>query len=211
MVFRDNNIAPYIFPDYIQRFCQQYNNAMVLGEINDLGQQVIDILYKELEYENVLSTASIKAGHMTISGGFGSSSTLGLRTTKQTKRIGCASLKSLIEGDKLIINDYNTIYELQRFVSNEKDSYEAEEGSNDDLVMCDVLMAWAVQQPYMKDLINHDIRKSLIQDNAKIIEDQLTPFGIIYDHNDIVTPGIEVIDVGGKPDQLYSPAERWIW
>lgn len=205
MVFRNNNIAPYIYPDYIYRFAMSYNEAMVLVETNDLGAQVLDILYRELEYVNVLSTYAYKPGHMTISSGFSSSSQLGLRTTKQTKRVGCASLKTLVESDKLIINDYNTLYELQRFVSNEKDSYEAEEGCNDDLVMCDVILAWAVQQPYMKEILNKDIRLSIIEDNAKMMEDQLTPFGIIYDHGMGMSP-VEVVDVYGVDD-----GDKWMW
>ena len=143
----------------------------------------------------MLFTAPVKNNVMTISGGFSPNTTLGLRTTKQTKRVGCASLKTLVESDKLLIHDYNTIYELQRFVSNEKDSYEAEEGETDDLVMCCVLFAWAMQQQYMKDVTNQDIRQNLFDENARMIEEQLTPFDI-YDHNDPIVRDDEPLKDG---------------
>lgn len=182
LTYRNNRIEPYIFPDFVKQFAEHYNNALVLIETNDMGQSVADILYKDLEYENVLATMPIK-NSITISGGFSKNSQLGCRTTKLTKRTGCASLKSIVENNKIVLNDFNIIYELMRFVSNNKDSYAAEEGTNDDLVMCLVIAAWAVAQPYMKDLLNKDIRQTFLADNEKMIEDSLTPFGIIYDHS----------------------------
>lgn len=195
MTYRNNNITPYLYPNFVKEFAEAYNNALILAEVNDLGGQVVDILYKELEYEHMLFTAPVKNNVMTISGGFSPNTTLGLRTTKQTKRVGCASLKTLVESDKLLIHDYNTIYELQRFVSNEKDSYEAEEGETDDLVMCCVLFAWAMQQQYMKDVTNQDIRQNLFDENARMIEEQLTPFDI-YDHNDPIVRDDEPLKDG---------------
>ena len=52
--------------------------------------------------------------------------------SKTVKKIDPLNLKSLIESDKLIINDYNIIAELTTFIE-KSNSFEAEEGCNDDL------------------------------------------------------------------------------
>jgi hypothetical protein len=103
-----------------------------------------------------------------------------VRTTTPVKRIGCVNLKSLIEQDKLIVNDYQFLYELQRFIQ-VRNSFQAEEGAHDDLVMCAVLFAWLVHQDYFKDIASNDIRSVLKADNESMINESLLPFGFITD------------------------------
>jgi hypothetical protein len=148
-------------------------------EINDIGGQVADILYKELEYENVLISSVRGRKGQTLDGGFGNSDTqLGIRTTKVVKRLGCSILKSMIESDKLLINDIDIMRELVTFISKNA-SYEAETGSHDDLVMCLVLFGWLSTQTYFKDLTDLDIRKTLFQKQINAIEDDVMPFGFL--------------------------------
>ena len=181
-VYRDNQIPSLLYPNIIHNVAKHYNNAFVLVEINDIGQQVVDILYQDLEYENILFTSNMGRGGVTIGAGFGSAKTqAGVRTSKNVKSIGCSNLKSIVESDKLIINDYNILQELTRFVQH-RTSYAAEEGSHDDLVMCLVLFAWAAQQDYFKELTNNDIRKRLELERMRQMEDDVTPFGFIEDH-----------------------------
>ena len=116
-----------------------------------------------------------------ISSGFGSGARVGVRTTKQSKRIGCSNLKSLIENDKLILNDYDIIYELSRFTL-QSGTYKAEDGY-DDLVMCCVVFGWFQQQQFAKDLTNTDIRKNLYQNNIESIETDIIPVGEYNDGN----------------------------
>lgn len=177
--FRDNHIMPMVYPRVIINAAKHYNNAFVLVEINDIGQQVSDILYHDLEYENILSTKPMGRSGQQITAGFGNGASLGVRTTKQIKKIGCSVLKSLVESDKLLINDYDILQELSRFAS-KNESYEAEEG-NDDLVMCLVLFSWMADQKYFKDLTDVDIRERLYNDNIREMEDELLPFGLLSD------------------------------
>jgi hypothetical protein len=158
----------------------RYNEAFVLIETNNVGQQVVDILHYDLEYENVYKIDHHHIKGQTISGGFKRAANFGIKTTKTVKKIGCANLKTLIESDKLIINDFDTIAELNTFVR-QKDSYAAEEGNNDDLVMGLVLFAWLTAQSYFKDSTNIDIRKVLLEENDMLGEEQLIPVGIIDD------------------------------
>jgi hypothetical protein len=177
--YRNNNIAALLYPNIIYNISKHYNTAYILVEINDIGQQVADILHNDLEYENVILTKVQGRAGQKVNGGFGlTRPSLGVRTTVQVKRIGCANFKSLVENDKLIINDYDIIYELFRFIEiNGK--YQAEEGEHDDLVMCCVLFSWLVNQEYFKEISNNDARLEVLANNQKIIDEDLLPFGFI--------------------------------
>tara|TARA_B100000700_G_scaffold152450_1_gene169221 strand:+ start:3169 stop:4824 length:1656 start_codon:yes stop_codon:yes gene_type:complete len=177
--YRSNIIAPMVYPNIIFDVASRYNRAIVLVEINDIGQQVADILHHELEYEGIL-TAEWKgrAGQLLTAGFGGKAQQLGVRTTKQLKRIGCASLKTIIENDRLVLNDFEIIKELTAF-SVKGSSYAAEEGYNDDLVMCLVLFSWLTGQEYFKEMTDIDIRKNLLEANEKAIEEEMLPFGFM--------------------------------
>ena len=178
--FKNNQISPLLYPTHIYNIARKYNNAYVLVETNNIGQQVVDILHYELEYENIfrLEHHNIKGQH--ISAGFKKSVSFGLKTTKSVKKIGCANLKTLIENDKLLIEDFDTIAELNTFVR-VRDSYEAEEGNHDDLVMTLVFFAWLVAQSFFKENTNSDIRQRLAEEHNLNLEEEIAPVGVFDD------------------------------
>ena len=178
--YKSNHVAPLVFPNIINIIGKKYNNAYILIEVNDIGSQVSDVLHHDLEYENLFSTAWYGRHGQQLSGFVGGKrdSQFGVRTTKSMKKVGCSNLKALIEDDKLLIPDYDMISELTTFVSS-ADSYSAEEGANDDLVITLVLFAWMVDQQYFKDLSNQNIRSNLYKNQLNELEDMTTPFGII--------------------------------
>jgi hypothetical protein len=178
--YRNNTVAPLLFPNIINNVGKKYNDAYVLVESNDIGAQVADVLHHDLEYENLLTTSWFGRHGQQISSGHRKDISLGVRTTKQVKKLGCSNLKSLIEEDKLIIVDYDIISELTTFVTN-GDTFAAEDGSNDDLVTTLVLFGWLVDQQYFKELSNLNIREKLYQNKMDSIEDMTIPFGIIDD------------------------------
>lgn len=178
--FRDNKIPLLFFPTTVYSVAMKYNEAFVLVETNSIGQQVIDILHYDLEYDNIFKLEQHNIKGQMISGGFKRSSTIGVKTTKIVKKIGCANLKTLIENDKLIIKDFDTINELNCFVR-VRDSYEADEGEHDDLVMGLVLFGWLSSQTYFKESTKIDIRKMLLEEQNMMIEDDITPFGFTDD------------------------------
>lgn len=181
--YRSKDVSPLMFPDVIYRFARMYNNAWVLGETNNIGQQVVQSLYIDLEYENVIATFT-KNKNIKVGGGFSSRSAFGVRTTKAVKKIGCSNLKTIIESNKLIISDFETIEELTTFVET-KDTYKAEEGCHDDLAMTLVLFGWLVTQPYFKDLTNSDVRRSLSNETLQGVHEDLLPAGFIDDGIDV--------------------------
>ena len=176
--YRSNKISPLLFPNIIYKVAKDYNKAYCLVEINDNGQQVADTLYMDLEYENVFFVGSNSKSGQYLSGGFSPGATLGVRTTKQVKRLGCTSFKSLVEGTKLLIHDPDIINEISTFIE-VRGTHKADEGYFDDLVMTLVLFSWATNEPFFKDFTDSNLRKALYEDQFKQIEENLTPFGII--------------------------------
>lgn len=175
--YRNNKIPPMLYPNIINKVGRDYNNAFAMIEINDIGQQVADILHSELEYDNILTTAK-DTNKQYLSPGFGRSTQMGVRMTKQVKRQGCFTLKSLVEENKLLIFDADTISEFSTFIE-KQGSWMADEGYHDDLVMSLVLFAWVTSNSYFQDLTDIDIRSKLYDNQIKQIEEELTPFGII--------------------------------
>ena len=184
--YRSNKISPMLYPDIIFQIGKKYNMAWILLEVNDVGAQVAETLHYDLEYENIIVASMKGRAGQQIGGGFAKNIQLGIRTSKQLKRIGCSALKEMIESDKLLISDFDTISELTTFAV-KNNSYEAEEGSNDDLAMTLVIFSWLVQQRYFKDLTDLDIRKKLADEQMRALEEDLLPFGIIDDGRDAQT------------------------
>ena len=177
--YKNNDIKPIVFPNVLDKIGKLYNKAYILIEINDLGQQVADAMQFELEYDNMMMVTQRGRAGQVLGGGFsGRGNQLGVRMTKGTKKIGTSNLKSLIESDKLIINDFDIISELSTFIAKGK-SFEAEAGSHDDLVMCLVIFSWLANQRYFKELTNIDVRGQMFTDQKNAIEADMAPFGFI--------------------------------
>ena len=182
--YKNNTIKPMLFPNIIKDIAVAYNQAYVLTEVNDLGDQVASILYFDLEYENILMCAMRgRAGQIVGSGFSGKKSQLGVRMTAAVKKLGCSNLKTLVEDHKLITKDYDIISELTTFIQKGR-SFEAEEGCNDDLAMCLVIFAWLVAQDYFKEMTNNDVRKRIYEEQKNQIEQDMAPFGFIVDGTD---------------------------
>jgi hypothetical protein len=179
--FKNNSMSPMVFPNAIHAAARQYNNAYILVEINDMGGQVAEILHGDLEYENLLSATLRGRKGQVLDGGFGGGvNQFGVRMSEAVKRTGCSILKSLIEGEKMVIQDFDVIKELFAFVA-KKNSFEAEVGYHDDLVMTLVIFGWLSSQPYFKDLSSLDIRKDIYSDTIRHVEEEMTPFGFMDD------------------------------
>ena len=172
--YRKNDIAPMLFPDVIGKVGRDYNNAFILVEVNDIGQQVVEILHQEVEYENILSTVT-EQQRQYVSPGFGKTTKLGVNTSKQVKRQGCFTFKSLLEEQKLLIFDEHIIHEISTFIE-KGNTYQADEGYHDDLVMCMVLFGWLTSQNFFKDMTDVNVREGLYGQQMGEIESSLTPF-----------------------------------
>jgi len=195
--YRNNEIKPMLFPNIIFKVAKNYNDAYILCEVNDIGDQVASLLHYDLEYQNVLMCSMRgRAGQVVGQGFSGKKTQLGVKMSKTVKKVGALNLKTIIEEDKMIFNDYDIISELTTFIQ-KSNSFEAEEGCNDDLAMCLVIYAWLVAQDYFKELTDQDIRKRLYQEQKNQIEQDMSPFGFIVDGNE----STNFVDVNG--DRWY--------
>jgi hypothetical protein len=192
--YRSNKIPLLFLPTIIYSLAKKYNEAFVLIETNSIGKQVVDIMHYDLEYENIYKVENHHIKGQSISGGFKRAASFGVRTTKSVKKIGCANLKTLVENDKLIIHDFDTIAEMNTF-SRYLDSYRAEEGNNDDLVMGLVLFSWLAAQSYFRESTNIDVRKIMLEENNMLVDEDLTPVGII--------------DNGLQPEEYDDGQDKW--
>ena len=179
--YRNNEIKPMLFPTIINDVGKSYNDAFVLCEVNDIGDQVASILNYDLEYKNLLMCSMRgRAGQVVGQGFSGKKTQLGVKMSKTVKKVGALNLKTLIESDKLLSCDYEIMSELTTFIQ-KNNSFEAEDGCNDDLAMCLVIYAWLVQQDYFKELTDQDVRKRLYEEQKNAIEQDMAPFGFMDD------------------------------
>ena len=179
--YKNNSIKPIVLPNIIVDVAKNYNNAYVLCEVNDIGGQVADIIQYDLEYENLLMAAMRgRAGQQLGQGFSGKKTQLGVKMSTAVKQVGCSNLKALIEDDKLLIKDYDTIAELTTFIQ-KGNSFQAEDGCHDDLAMCLVIFAWMAMQEYFKEMHDNDVRQRIYDDQRDSIEQDMAPFGFISD------------------------------
>jgi len=206
--YRNNEIKPMLFPNIIYEVAKNYNGAYILCEVNDIGDQVASLLHYDLEYQNVLMCSMRgRAGQIVGQGFSGKKTQLGVKMSKTVKKVGALNLKTMIESDKLLFKDYEIISELTTFIS-KHNSFEAEEGCNDDLAMCLVIYAWLVAQDYFKELTDQDIRKRLYEEQKNQIEQDMSPFGFIVDGLD----SSSFVDVDGDrwfTDEYGDMAYMW--
>jgi hypothetical protein len=166
--YRNNLISPLLIANILFKWANIYNSAYVIVENNDQGIVVANGLYYDLEYENTHVESMIKAG------------SIGVTMNRKVKRIGCSNLKDLIEGHELELYDLETISECSTFESR-GDSFEASDGNHDDLVMNLVLFAWYVGTDLFINETDVSIKQRLFEEQIKMIEEELTPFGEVDD------------------------------
>jgi len=187
--YASSSISPILFPTVIYNAARMYNDAYVLVEINN-NPQVADSLHSDFEYENLWKVFTGNKKPQQLSAGFARGIQMGLKMSPQVKAIGCSNLKTLIEGDKLEIVDFDTYSELTTF-EQQKNSFAAALGANDDLVMSLVVFAWVTTQQYFKEIVNHDIRKQIQLENMNQMDENMLPEPIIEDGLDT---SFEMID-----------------
>jgi hypothetical protein len=207
--FKNNTLSYQVFPHYIKKVGDMYNEALVLFEINDLGQAVAEVLHEELEYGNILSVSNRGKRGQKADGGFGSGKVqMGVRMSYQIKKMGCTILKDMIENDKLIIQDFDTISEFSTFVARGA-GYEANEGYNDDLISTLVLFGWLTTQSYFKDYTNSDVRQRIYEEQIRKIEEQVMPFGFFSDGMDSDNEDLEIFNENKNFNKKTNASETW--
>ena len=207
--YRNNEIKPMLFPSVIEEVGKSYNEAFILCEVNDIGDQVASILNYDLEYKNLLMTSMRGRAGQVIGQGFsGKKTQLGVKMSKTVKKVGGLNLKTLVEENKLLFCDYEIMSELTTFI-HKSNSFEAEEGCNDDLAMCLVIYAWLVQCDYFKELTDQDVRKRLYEEQKNQIDQDMAPFGFMDDGMGEESFTDEDGDTWFKADEYGDKSYMW--
>ena len=207
--YRNNEVKPMLFPNIIYQIATKYNQAFILCEVNDVGDQVASILNYDLEYANLLMASMRgRAGQVVGQGFSGKKTQLGVKMSKTVKKVGALNLKTIIEADKLTFCDYDILSELTTFIQ-KSNSFEAEEGCNDDLAMCLVIYAWLVCQDYFKELTDHDVRKRLYEEQKNQIEQDMAPFGFMSDGLDDMESFVDAEGDRWHTDEYGDRSYMW--
>jgi len=188
--YKNNKVKTNDFPTAIKKIAIHYNEGLVLVESNTFGREITNRLVYDLEYENVYFSIENKD--------------FGIKMNKQIKKIGCSYLKGYLENDNIDICDVDTIQELSQFVK-KGETYKADEGATDDLVMPLVHFAFFVsKKELLENWFEVDNVNTLSKTSADI-EDELIPsFGYMAD-------GIEVIDLDEVANEISSLEDGLIW
>ena len=207
--YSSSSISPILFPTVIVNAARVYNDAYILVEINN-NPQVADFIHSDLEYENLLKVFTGNKKPQQLSAGFARGIQMGLKMSPQVKSVGCSNLKTLIEGDKLLINDFDTYSELTTFEQH-KTSFAAAEGANDDMAMTLVIFSWATTQQYFKEIVNHDLRKQIQLENMNQFDEDVLPAPIIEDglEHDFMIEGGDIWEVADGGDTYGSYSKKF--
>lgn len=112
------------FAKIVQTEAIYYNTALTIGERNQIGSNLLDKLFNELEYENLW---------------FDEKGRIGFEVGQKTRLILLGDLEEVLRNSLIRVNSRRTIDELFTFIFKEsavgKVKIEAEEGKYDDLVM----------------------------------------------------------------------------
>ena len=167
-VYRNNKIPPLLYPNVIYKYLNAYNKAYVVVEANDQGGVVCNGLYHDLEYEEFHVTSSIK------------SNGLGIEMNRKVKRMGCQSIKDIIENHKLTVHDEDTIMEISTFEAKGQ-SFEASNGNHDDLMMNLVMFGYFAATDMFAEMTDINLKQLMYDQKIAEIDNDLPPFGFVDD------------------------------
>lgn len=162
-VYKNNEVKTNEFNLVIKLIGEYYNNALAIVESNTFGREILNRLVFDDSYDNVY--------YSYIADDYG------IKMTKSSKSIGNSFLKTNIEKQRFLVQDYETINELSTYVKI-RDSYGADKGQHDDLVTPLVILSYFLSDKRnIEDWINTDFSNESA--NLKRIEEELLPFGFI--------------------------------
>lgn len=126
--FKNNQIKPYQFADVIDTLGRYYNKALLTVEKASGGYAVIERLRYDKHYMNMLKYKTFDEFNRTIW-------KVGFDTNAKTKSIIVNDCREWFEKGMIKIVSKDILEEMKVFVSNDKGSMGAINGSHDDLVM----------------------------------------------------------------------------
>ena len=109
-VWATNHLSPYHFGTKLASVLEDWGRPPVLIEANNNGQQVLDVLYRVYNYENIVSYSQDK-----LSGGV--SKRMGILSNTNIRYNGITNFRYWANSLKVLkINDLDTLLELDNFI-----------------------------------------------------------------------------------------------
>lgn len=176
--YQSDSISYLFFPDKIKSIASKYNDALVLVETNSVGNQVAVILRNDLEYENLLRFISEPRKGQILSND--SRAKYGIVMSSKVKSIGCRALRTLMEEDRIVVNDAEILHEFNNFVE-KGNTYKADEGYHDDLVMTLVSFAYLTQDKKFQTYIDTSREQEFKEQIEREIDNRLNPSLFYFD------------------------------
>lgn len=196
--YRSNDIKPEMYSYVVKDVASKFNTSYILCEVNDIGNQIARDLVED-GYSNMLFCSTRARSGQYIGQNFSGKYELGVKMQKNIKKLGALNLKTLIEEDKLEVNDYDIFAELTTFIQ-KGPSFEAEAGKNDDLVVCLLLFAWLTTNQYFKDITSIDLRQKMITEKKEKQEEEILPFGFVDRDSSVI--------IDNKTGLLWNSVEQ---
>lgn len=205
-VYGNNNINPYQFTSKLYEILQHWGSPLALIERNNCGAQVVDNLYNQFGYENIVTYNNVKKIDM---------SRLGVLAHTNTKYKGVMNMRYWInELSAVVLQDQDTLYELKNFIRYPNGTWKAREGEDihDDRVMA---MIWSlmvlettVTERYFDIIETDDNGKPLkLEPLSYNMQDSTTTLSIFDDYSNTSNFLPVMIDnpaTGGEIDDMKS-------
>lgn len=169
-----------LMPEFINEWCEYYNNPYLVIENNEgAGQSIADQMYNDYEYENLHYDKDVGRNKKKKYPGF--------RTTPKSRKQILQTLKLFIENGNLEINDKGTINEFYQFILiNNK--FQADDGAHDDMIMALALafVPFTNSKNFedMKVLIKNLYESDELEESEKVEFGELLTVGSFDDGSD---------------------------
>lgn len=121
-IYRNNMINPIAFAQIVKQVSIAYNEALTIIENNgEMGGQLIQWLFYELEFENIVSFKESKKAKREK----------GIRATRKSKFKACMNLRDFIDNDWITLRSKKTCEELLDFEEVNENIFKSASGHDD--------------------------------------------------------------------------------
>lgn len=173
--FYQNDIPPKIFAYILAKTGILYNHAYIAIENNGCSQVVLDALWRDFDYDNLVHE------------GGNPKTNIGIHSQNARKTEACLNYKLLLEDDKrkIQINDGRLIAEMEKFERKSRlgkmPTYEAADG-HDDYMMSSIWGLYVLKMDILERY--YDVKKTILNKLGERVPIYILPFESINSYDD---------------------------
>lgn len=162
-VYRNNKISPLEFTNKCHEIFLEWGSPIALIERNNQGAQVIDRLFNDLNYTNIVNYGAKVAGRTRV--------LQGMISHTNTKNKAVSNMRHYVNILRAIkFCDIETVREFKKFTRQANGTWKAENGAHDDLVMAFIwalmILEKEITEQYFNILSTDDYGKPLQLENT---------------------------------------------